>query len=502
MKKIIFFIIIFMNGILFINASTIIIQGKLTNSINNVGIANHAINISDSINYYDTFMTTANGYYYIVITGVTPSPGLSYYINTKDCNNILHYGVAHSTDNITTLNFSICDTTSLNCQNSFTVTHQNLLYNFSGSDVNTYPTLYLWSFGDGFTASGQNTSHSYPQAVSGIATYTVILNTKTILPNFDTCYAQSSVIINVSGNNPIISGNVSAGGLNLDSGLVYLYGINNPVGSCVILDTAGIDTNGFYYFSEFAVNYPAYMLKAALPVNSGLNNLYIPSYYDSLYSWMNSPPVFPDTNNNQYDIFLLPFQPMTTGSGSISGNVMLNGSIPFTYSLTAGIEILLLNQNNKPLRLTTTDNTGNYIFTNLPYATYKVFVEIAGKISVPAQISLSNSNPYANNIDFDIKGNTISLALGDIADLNLQMSNLYPNPAKGDIGIDFSFLKSEHLKIKILNQLGEILQDYYLEIQAGSQQHLLNIQAFKEGIYTLQIISNKSCISKKFIKIK
>jgi hypothetical protein len=483
-------------------ASTIIIQGQLTNSTNNIGIANHAVNVSDSVNYYDTFMTTANGYYYIVITGVTPSSGLSYYISTRDCNNILHYGVAHSTVNITTVNFSICDTTPINCQNSFTVTHQNLLYNFSGSDVNTYPTLYFWSFGDGFTASGQNTSHSYPQPVSGIATYTVILNTKTILPNFDTCYAQSSLIINVSGNNPIISGNVSAGGSNPDSVYVYLYGINNPIGSCVLIDTTSIDTSGFYYFNSFTVNYPAYILKAKLTDNNALNSLYIPSYYDSLYSWVNSPPVYPVTNNVQYNIYLIPIISTPSGTGSISGNISEMSPKLSGLSVTSGVEILLLNLNNKPIRVTYTDNSGHYSFTNLPFDNYKVFVEITGKMSVPASLTLNISMPTANNINFVVKGNSIALAVDDETNLSNLISEIYPNPLQHDAYIDFSLTKSENLKLRIYNQLGEILQDYYLEIQAGNQQHLLKTQALKEGIYTLQIISNKSCISKKFIKIK
>ncbi|MFZ4414486.1 MAG: T9SS type A sorting domain-containing protein [Bacteroidales bacterium] len=502
MKKIILLILFCINSIYTVNASIVIIQGQLKNSSNNLGIANHTVYVSDSINYYDSFLSTANGYYYLVITGVTPSPGLQYYVTVKDCNNNLHHGIAHSTDTLTTINFSICDTNVVNCQNSFTSSHQNLLYYFFATNTNTYPCLYYWSFGDGSIANGQNPIHTYLQQPSTSVNYSVSLTTQTLLPNFDTCFSISTQIINIPGHNLHISGSVSAGNSNLNSGSVYLYGINNPIGSCILIDTSGLDTSGFYSFTNFSSSYPAYMLKAVLPVNSTLNNFYIPSYYDSLYSWMNSPPVLPDTTNNPHNIYLLPFQPMATGIGSISGNVVLNGNKFFAMSNAEGVEVLLLNQNNKPLRLTTTDNSGIYSFANLAFGIYKVFVEIAGKISTPAIISLSNSNPYAVNIGFVVKGNSIVLALGDIPDLNLQMSELYPNPAKGDIGIDFSFFKSEHLKIRILNQLGEVIQESIQEVAAGNQHFIFNTNDLQSGFYTLQISNAAFTTNRKFVRMK
>ena len=216
MKKIIILLIIFIYTVCIANATTIIIHGQLTNNLNNIGITNHAVYVSDSVNYYDTFMTTANGYYYIVITGVTPNPNLSYYITTKDCNNNSYSGIAHSIDSTTTVNFSICDNTPIDCQNSFAMTHLNLLYDFSGSNANTYPTFYYWSFGDGNFATGQNVNHSFQQPVSGVATYAVTLNTQTIFPN-DTCFSQTVQVINIVANSPVISGTVSAGGIHLKS---------------------------------------------------------------------------------------------------------------------------------------------------------------------------------------------------------------------------------------------------------------------------------------------
>jgi hypothetical protein len=223
----------------------------------------------------------------------------------------------------------------------------------------------------------------------------------------------------------------------------------------------------------------------------------MPTWYDSLTTWKHSPPVFPVTDGTQYDIHLVSFFSNVTGSGSISGNVTQSGTI---NSVLAGAEVLLFNPNNQVLQLTKTDISGNYSFSNLSFESYKVNVEIAGKISFPAFLTLNNLNPIASNINFVIEGNSIT-AINENFDLNSRMSALYPNPTREDIFIDINLQKSMNLNISILNHLGQVLQHYDMETVTGNQQIHLNTITLPEGFYTLQIISSKTAIIKKFIKI-
>ncbi len=498
MKKYIYLILILTLSAKCFSFNTLHVQGLVSNSANGLGIPNHKIYITDNLFYNDSIVTGSNGYYTLLITNVNPST--IYTFSTRDCNNVLFSASANSSYPVNTINFTICFSVPMNCQNGFSYTKQNnKTLNFTGSNISTYPTIYYWNFGDGYTATGQNVTHTYPQPTSGINNYTVTLNTKTIYPS-DTCYYQSIQNVIVSDTIPMIKGKVTANDSLIQNAWVALFGINNPVGSCIALDTAYIDNQGNYYFSSFPINYPAYILKAEFPYGSVAGNYYIPTYYDTLYSWMNSPPVYPKIDTTAYNIKLMDFLPnQLSGIGSISGS--LSNGKKSTNSILQQIDILLINQFNQVLKRTKPNLAGNYYFTNLPFSNYKVYVELPGKITIPANVTINNSTYNINNLNFVINDNVIILAVNDENELQNAVSEVYPNPATQEAFIDFSFKKPETIQLNIYNQFGQNMLEKSVSAISGSQRITLDINNLSAGFYTLVISNKTKKLSRKLIKL-
>ena len=149
------------------------VNGTVTDLATGNPIPNHAVTIlSDSTSgffYYNVEYTNAQGFYIdTVFTGVAGT----LFIQTFDCNNVLHQDIWNYTPIQThTSTFAICNSTAAGCQAAFTAVNDSInsiLYHFidqsSGNIIS-----WSWNFGD--PASGvsnistiQNPTHIYSQA--------------------------------------------------------------------------------------------------------------------------------------------------------------------------------------------------------------------------------------------------------------------------------------------------------------------------------------------------
>ena len=78
---------------------------------------------------------------------------------------------------------------------------------------------------------------------------------------------------------------------------------------------------------------------------------------------------------------------------------------------------------------------------------------------------------------------------------------IYPNPVKDVLNINISS-QDQELACRIINQVGQIIQDYKLNV-SGSSNTILNTSMLEPGVYFIQISSNKGySIAKKFLKVK
>lgn len=80
---------------------------------------------------------------------------------------------------------------------------------------------------------------------------------------------------------------------------------------------------------------------------------------------------------------------------------------------------------------------------------------------------------------------------------------IYPNPINNDINLEFINNKNiEILHIKIYNSIGLEVFNYYLLTSKGLNQHKINVESLKNGLYFFKIENIKESYSKKIIILK
>ncbi len=219
MKKLLFQIIFLLLIIPAFSQGFVTVNGTVTDLANGNPIPNHAVTImSDSSSgfvYYKVVMTNASGFFadtVIVTMGVTGT----LFIQTYDCNNILHQDVWNYTPFQThTSTFSICNTNGGGCIAAFTFSAgSNNLCQFTDLSSGTSSIIaWSWNFGDSASGSNnfsnlQNPSHIFTLP----GTYTVCLtiqsangcsNTicQTIVMGSSNCHAEFTYYSDTTASN-------------------------------------------------------------------------------------------------------------------------------------------------------------------------------------------------------------------------------------------------------------------------------------------------------------
>lgn len=190
---------------------TLQVNGLVTDQQTQNPVANQAILVfvPDSISgsfFYDSTFTGPDGMYVINFPiQYTPGTTTNFSVSTQDCNWVNHELYFTYTGNQTqyTADFSICHDSinpPIGCDNfiDYNVI-QSLSVNFYGWVVNGSAASYTWDFGDGNTATGQYTTHTFPQNGSYIVTLQTITD--------DSCVDLSErlVVLDDSLSNPCFS---------------------------------------------------------------------------------------------------------------------------------------------------------------------------------------------------------------------------------------------------------------------------------------------------------
>ena len=78
--------------------------------------------------------------------------------------------------------------------------------------------------------------------------------------------------------------------------------------------------------------------------------------------------------------------------------------------------------------------------------------------------------------------------------------NVFPNPATGELSISYSLLKSDKVKIEVVNMLGEKITNVENQNETiGQHQLYFDLTGLKAGIYFLQINTRSTTQQVKFI---
>lgn len=361
-----------------------------------------------------------------------------------------------------------------NCTNTFTYQTSGNTILFNGVHVGAPNVYYQWYFGDGTTGYGQQITHTY--TVPG--TYYVTLM------SYDTvgCTAYSNQIIVVSGGvfNQIY-GQVFTGNFPQLQGYVLLFSNSINASQNSYFDVSQIDSNGVYVFSQVP-NGSYYIL--AVPFNVGG---YLPTYYGDVIDWATATVITVPPSTNPYNINLVSATgSQVSGTGAINGIVNSNSIALNTFS---NMKILLYDENQNPITYTGIQNINSFSFQNLGFKTYYINPQLPGYESELTRVSLTDQNSIIN-LQITIVGNQIVLGIEE-SNPQFEVEGIYPNPATENVTISIYSADHQTSTIRVFDSNGKVIQEQPTTLQVGDNTIDMSVQQWADGIYFIQILTEK-----------
>ena len=343
---------------------------------------------------------------------------------------------------------------------------------------------YFWDFGDGNTDTTVNPVHTYAAAGS----YQVCLTV--VFPGG--CVDTSCQLITTYPSNPPntlpIFGQVFAGNNPADEFIAYLIEYDSAAGTLTAIDTfsSSVAITGLAGFFQFHAPAGSYFVKVALEPASQFYANYLPTYFGDELFWYNALPVDPNT---------FPFISIDMVAGANPGGPGFVGGLVSQGANKNGdplgnMTVIITHLDDSPLTYTITKDDGTYELDNLPYGTYKVWVEMWGRDLNYYIITLSADNPSITGLDFEITDTEVIAGSSTGLDQFLSTENgwnLFPNPASEWVQVVLDMKESTEVILTVANVLGQELYRSTHAAFAGENQFSVPVGEMKEGIYLVQV---------------
>ena len=379
---------------------------------------------------------------------------------------------------------------------TYNVNNTNRLTDFTNKTNGQNIVSWHWDFGDGNSSNLPNPRHVYMNEGIYLACLSI-----TTAEGCENTFCDTIVIgLNPNDTNSFysISGNVFAGDNILPSGIALLV---NKVGTNYNVLQYTYISNGHYEFSQLV---PGDYLIYAIPnfnVNVNYYPAYLPSYYGNSVKWQNASQIHLTTNSQNCNIQLVSNNAILYGPDTITGTINISDINSFEYNIyysnwfgniedvnllkAANMTVLLLDNNNIPLRFAITNENGDFIFTNLPVKIYRLVPEKPGYISSPALINLQTISSNSANCNFLMGTNSISIGIDGLEFSNIL--NIYPNPVTDYAIISLSIEKPQEISISVLSLEGkEVMAKEYFNTH-GNENYLIPFSSIRPGIYFVKI---------------
>ena len=320
-------------------------------------------------------------------------------------------------------------------------------------------------------------------------------------PNSTTSYIVTGASTNVCGNTDTVKVTVDSirtyyGVVSQANGTVYpntnVFLITyNPVDSTVTaIDSMLTNTLGEYSFQSIE---PMVWLKIAPDSVSYPNE--IPTYYDSSALFLAGDSLLA----NSCDLVITNFSTLLGanpgGSGFIAGNVYQGaGKMDGVGDPAENVNLLLVNDQDKFVQYWITDNQGKLQFSNIPYGTYRIFVD-APKVdnSLAPSIKVDKNSI---GITYNFKLNSTQLTRtspNSVSEITDNAIIIYPNPASEKITIQ----STEPYSCEIMDLNGRVL---HTKLITSSSSKEIQVKEFPKGIYIIKLTSDNKTVIKRFVK--
>jgi hypothetical protein len=335
------------------------------------------------------------------------------------------------------------------------------------------------------TCSGLSSSATY--VVTGTDTHGCT-GTASVTPNFNRVYGHITY----------------TGGVSTDVFKVWLIQFNPSDSSITALDSvnscmdAGIP---YYEFSSPASG--SYMAKAKLDGTVAGSSGYIPTYSSSTPNWYSAASATHTTGADALDITMV-YGTVPPGPGFISGYISAGAGRGTSGDVPAvGMIVYLKDASGSVLTYTYTDATGMYSFSSLANGTYMIYPENYAFYTTPsAVITLTSSNESITGIDFkqhNTSGTITPIDATAVQTIAAQDFNIYPNPATGNLNIQWANKTIGTATVTISDITGRTVLSSGININSASGHSQLNVSDLNNGIYLISITSASSTYNTKIV---
>lgn len=286
-------------------------------------------------------------------------------------------------------------------------------------------------------------------------------------------------------------------------GNVEVWLITYAPGTSILaaIDSTFVTCSGTSVYYQFTgVPTDSFRVKAAIPDSAGVVITGpIPTYHDTSFYWDNASVIAHDTMTSDLNENINMLYGTTTGGpGFIGGNLYTGanrstsggGGIP-----VVGLHIVAMNTTTNTIAgMVSTDVSGNYSFSSLPYGTYTIFPDSLNYATTAyTDITISSSVPSVTGAGFiqHTISNTITPIAEAVKNVAVKTSTVsaFPNPTSGRLNIQWTENATEKGTVSITDVTGREVYNSKLSMSQGTGMTAIDLSALTNGMYLISIKS-------------
>lgn len=289
---------------------------------------------------------------------------------------------------------------------------------------------------------------------------------------------DSAIFLDEQGSFSTISGELAIAGAPAQDGLIQVF-------------DAAVDSTGVNPLYSIPVVNGSYVVDSVPSGNYHIrylpdlatNPTALPSYFTNGTSWSTADLIGLPCYFNSMDLNSTSVQ--LNGPGSVSGTIFIDSSFQKSLALPYANAVVLLRdmQTGTIVDYTRSAANGNYAFSNLPFGTYQLLVDVPYMPQLDTvSFQISANSFYGGTIDHNIESDGIysTYATLGLEQAELQFS-ISPNPAGNQLVVNIQHGDASQLQLIQLN--GQVV----LEEKINATLQKIDLTHVEAGMYVVKI---------------
>ena len=292
-----------------------------------------------------------------------------------------------------------------------------------------------------------------------------------------------------------------------------------------------LDTNGNFIWAKNIAG-TDYITGTSI-VQDPDGNTYATGYFVGTVDFDPGAGVANIINSGFYNLFILKLDPAgnyvwaktITGEGyniglsiacDVNSNIYTTGHFnkPVDFDPGAGTYTLETNINTVDMYVLKLNSGGNFVWAVDTHGS-EDYPSNSSAIAVDAEGNVFTTGYFRGTVNFDPGVDTFNLdcpvsrsdifveklnhTLTGITENTINTFSVYPNPVTDRLALNFDATEVT-TSIEIKNMLGQTVYSAVLKNGTGKQSRIVDVSVLDKGVYFIQLTTNNSISSKKFIK--